>query len=85
MCACAESLACSAMCRQMDMMCKFFGKPKPLPKVNMSERMQALGLDTWFGSESWPDAAAVRELSAKVKSLVGDGFSNPFVYADLRK
>ena len=47
--------------------------------------MEDLGLDLLFGAESWPEAAAVRELKMKVKNLTGDGFANLFVYADLRK
>ena len=73
------------LCRHMDGLFKFLGKPKPLVRVNLAARMEELGLDAWFSSESWPEVAAVRELSTKVKSLVGDGFSNPFVYADMRK
>ena len=42
------------------MMCKLFGKQKPLERVNLADRMAELGLDQCFSSESWPDAAAVR-------------------------
>ena len=74
-----------ALCRHYNMMCKFFGKQKPLERVNLADRMAELGLDQCFRSESWPDAAAVRELKTKVKNLTGDGFGNPFVYAEMRK
>ena len=73
------------MPRQINAMCKIFGKPKALEKITLGARMEQLGLDLLFGSESWPDAAAVRELATKVKSLTGDGFTNPFVCADLHK
>ena len=68
-----------------DAMCKFFGKPKRLEKVNMEARMTELGLDLFFGPECWPDMAAVRELATKVKSITGDGNCNPFVQVELRK
>ena len=67
------------------MMYRFFGKPKPLIRINLAEKIQELGLDTIYGSESWPEPAAVRELGTKVKNLTGEGFKNPFVCADLRK
>jgi hypothetical protein len=69
----------------MNAMCKFFGKAKPLVKVNLAERMSELALDRFFDSDSWPEAAAVRELKTKVKNISGDGFENPFVFAELRK
>ncbi len=73
-------------CRQYDkLMWSFLGKPKPLERVNLAERMAATGLDAFFGSESWPMAAPVRELKTKIKNLTGDGFSNPLVFAELRK
>ena len=71
--------------RQMTDMCKFFGKPKRLERVNLAARIEELGLDVFFDSESWPDAAPLRELCTKVKNLTGEGFSNPFVFAELRK
>ena len=51
----------------------------------MAERMSELALDRFFDSDSWPEAAAVRELKTKVKNISGDGFENPFVFAELRK
>ena len=60
-------------------------KPKPLVKVNLAARMEELGLDYWFESELWPEAAAVRELSTKAKNISGEGFQHPFVYGELRK
>jgi len=66
-------------------MCRFFGKPKRLERVNVALRMEELGLDQFFESECWPDAAPLRELLTKVKNLTGDGFSNPFVFAELKK
>ncbi len=48
------------------MMCKFFGKQKPLERVNLASAMAETGLDQFFGSESWPQPAAVRELATKV-------------------
>ena len=47
--------------------------------------MEELGLDYWFESELWPEAAAVRELSTKAKNISGEGFQHPFVYGELRK
>jgi hypothetical protein len=70
---------------RMHAMYKFFGKPKPLVRINLAARMEELGLDRHFDSESWPEASAVRELSTKIKNLTGDGFEKPFVYADLKK
>ena len=67
------------------MMHRFFGKPKPLVKINLAAKMCELGLDKLFGSESWPEPAAVRELATKIKNLIGEGFSNPQVFAELRK
>ena len=72
-------------CRQYNDMCAFFGKPKKLERVNVAARMEELGLDLLFDSESWPDAAPLRELSTKIKNLTGEGFSNPHVFAELRK
>jgi hypothetical protein len=66
-------------------MCAFFGKPKRLERVNVAVRMEELGLDQFFDSDSWPDAAPLRELCTKIKNLTGEGFSNPNVFADLRK
>ena len=65
----------------------FFGQanPKKLQPVNLAARMEDLGLDVWFGSELWPEAAPCRELLTKVRSCAGEGFSNPYVYADLKK
>ena len=67
------------------MMYRFFGKAKPLVKINLAEKMNELGLDQLFGSDSWPEPAAVRELATKIKNLTGEGFSNPHVCAELRK
>ncbi len=67
------------------MMAKFLGKQKPLERVSLADRMAELGLDHYFGSESWPEAAAVRELKTKIKNLTGEGFANPFVFAEMRK
>ena len=68
-----------------DAMCKFFGKPKRLERVNVAQRVEELGLDHFFDSDSWPDAAPLRELCTKVKNQQGEGFSNPFVFAELKK
>ena len=65
---------------------KMFGKRlKKLEPVNLAVRMEELGLDNLFPSEAWPEAAPCRELRTKVKSNTGEGFANPYVYADLRK
>ena len=71
--------------RQINDMCKLFGKPKRLERVNLAVRIEELGLDAFFDSESWPDAAPLRELCTQVKNLTGEGFSNPFVFAELKK
>mgnify|MGYP006899618682 CR=1 FL=1 len=71
--------------RQINDMCKFFGKPKRLERVNLAARMEELGLDAFFDSESWPDASPLRKLCTQVKNLTGEGFSNPFVFAELKK
>ena len=47
------------------MMCKFFGKQKPLERINLASAMAETGLDNFFGSECWPQPAAVRELATK--------------------
>ena len=49
------------------------------------ETMEELGLDQMFNPESWPAAPPLRELCTKVKNLTGEGFSNPFVFAELHK
>ena len=59
--------------------------PKKLQPVNLAARIEELGLDVWFGSELWPEAAPCRELLTKVRSFAGEGFTNPYVYADLKK
>ena len=69
----------------MNAMYKFFGKPKPLLKINMAEQVEQLGLHEFFGSELWPEAAPVRELLTKVRNLTGEGFQRPFVFAEMRK
>ena len=69
----------------MNAMYKFFGKPKPLLKINMAEQVEQLGLHEFFGSDLWPEAAPVRELLTKIRNLTGEGFQRPFVFADLRK
>ena len=60
-------------------------KPRKLERVNVAARMQELGLDQMFNPESWPAAPPLRELCTKVKNLTGEGFSNPFVFAELHK
>ena len=67
------------------MMARFMGKKSPLEKVNLEEQLGRLGLDQFFDSEAWPEVPSVRELKSKIKTCSGDGFSNPFVFADLRK
>ena len=69
----------------MNAMYKFFGKPKPLLKINMAEQVEQLGLHEFFGSELWPEAAPVRELLTKVRNLTGEGFQRPFIFAEMRK
>ena len=69
----------------MNAMYKFFGKPKPLLKINMAEQVEQLGLHEFFGSDLWPEAAPVRELLTKIRNLTGEGFQRPFVFAELRK
>ena len=64
---------------------KFYTKTKKLERVNLAARLEELGLDQFFDSESWPDATPLRELCTKIKNLTGEGFANPFVFADLRK
>ena len=66
-------------------MCKFFGKPKPLLKINIAEQIEALGLHEFFSSELWPEAGPVRELMTKVRNFTGEGFQRPFVFAEMRK
>ena len=61
------------------------GKPKPLARINIAEKLEEYELAKHFPSTSWPEPGAVRELITKVKNLSGDGFQNPFIYADLRK
>ena len=36
------------------------GKPKKLERVNLAARIEELGLHSFFGVESWPDAAPCR-------------------------
>ena len=71
--------------RQINDICKLFGKPKRLERVNLAACMEELGLNAFFDSESWPDAAPLRELCTQVKNLTGEGFSNSFVFAELKK
>ena len=71
--------------RRMDDIRKLFGKPSGLEKVNLAEKLDELGLSKWFGSASWPEAAAVRELKTKAENKSGEGFTNPFIFADLHK
>lgn len=73
------------VCRRMNAMYKFFGKPKPLLKINIAEQIEALGLHEFFSSELWPEAGPVRELMTKVRNLTGEGFQRPFVFAEMRK
>ena len=63
---------------------KGLGKPKGLERVNLAARLEELGLDQLFDSDSWPDAMPLRELCTKVKNLAGEGFANPFVFAELK-
>ena len=63
----------------------FLGKSRKLERVNLAGRLEEIGLDQYFGSDSWPDVAPVREPATKIKSLTGEGFQNPFVFADMRK
>ena len=74
-----------ALCRQWNMMAKFMGKQRPLEKVNLAEQLGQLCLDQFYGSETWPELASVRELKSKIRTCSGDGFANSFVFADLRK
>jgi hypothetical protein len=78
-----QLMACFS--RHWNMMAKFLGKQKPLEKVNLADKLSELWLDRYFGSESWPELASVRELKSKIRSAAGDGYGNPFVFADLRK
>ena len=71
--------------RHLDEMRKLFGKPVALERVNLAEKLEQLQLSQFFESDCWPEAAAVRELKSKVKSRMGEGFSNPFVFAELHK
>lgn len=64
---------------------RYFQKPKGLERVNVAIRLEELGLDGFFESESWPDATPLRELSTKIKNLTGEGFAYPFVFAELKK
>ena len=49
----------------MNAMYAFLGKPKPVLRINLAEKMEESGLEHLFGSESWPEPAAVRELVTK--------------------
>ena len=91
----SSSVFCSCVHRQelalerkqeLEQMKAFYmGKTKRLEQVNLALRVAEIGLEPLVGSESWPELAACRELRTKAKQVTGEGFSNPYVYADLRK
>ena len=60
-------------------------KNDKLEKVNVAARVEELGLHNYYDSDSWPNAAPLRELRTKIRNLTGEGFANPFVFADLKK
>ena len=60
-------------------------KNDKLEKVNVAARVEELGLHKYYDSDSWPNAAPLRELRTKIRNLTGEGFANPFVFADLKK
>ena len=60
-------------------------KNDKLEKVNVAARVEELGLHNFYDSDSWPNAAPLRELRTKIRNLTGEGFANPFVFADLKK
>ena len=64
---------------------KLFGKSKRLERINLAVKIEEAGLDIFFGSESWPDAAPMREIYTKIRNMSGERFTNPFIFADLRK
>ena len=66
-------------------LCRVFGKPEPLAKVNVAKRMHETYLDYFYPEEVWPQEAAVRELHTQIGKAKGEDKTNPFVYVDLRK
>ena len=60
-------------------------KSDKLEKVNVAARVEELGFHNYYDSDSWPNAAPLRELRTKIRNLTGEGFANPFVFADLKK
>ena len=62
------------------------GKPaKELVHVDMTAKMNSLGLTKYFPSDAWPPHNAVRETATKIRSRVKQGEEKPFVFVDLRK
>ena len=62
------------------------GKPaKELVHVDMTAKMNSLGLTKFFPSDAWPPHNAVRETATKIRSRVKQGEEKPFVFVDLRK
>ena len=60
-------------------------KQKVVEFVNMGEKLSNQGLDRFFPSQSWPPAAAVRELHHRARMLEKAGVKRPFVASDLPK
>ena len=62
------------------------GRPaKELVRVDMTDKMNSLGLAKHFPSDAWPPHNAVRETATKIRSRTKQGEENPFVCVDLRK
>ena len=60
------------------------GGRKPKPRVNVSEKLKGLSLET-LPSSCWPSPQLVDWLEAKVRADKDKGISKPFVYVELSK
>ena len=66
-------------------LCRVFGKPEPLAKVNLAKCMYETYLEYFFPEELWPQEPAVRELHTQIAKAKGEDKTNPFVYVELWK
>ena len=85
MCVSRHELALERQQELQQMKTFFMAKTKRLEPVNLASRVYEIGLESLMGSESWPEVAPCRELRTKAKHATGEGFTNPYIYADLRK
>eukprot|EP00973_Karenia_brevis_P027297 3763641-Karenia_brevis.AAC.1 len=53
--------------------------------VDVSGKLESMGLGKWIPDEAWPPSQAVNQLAGKLKALTNKGQDKPFVFVDLKK